>query len=105
MVFCGRYLSRAAFERISLWLDQEGEVLFPLGLPQYDENMQRLEEWNVSACRREESDPMYKLYSFVQRKAKVSFITDCKDPILWPKLIELFGSALGSNPVLPGEER
>ena len=50
VVACGKYLSRTHFLKLKSHVMQGGQILFPLGMPQYDEEMIRL-EWGVEKDR------------------------------------------------------
>ena len=47
VLLCGKYLARGHFQQIHRYVEQGGEIFFPLGQPLYDESLNGYEwEWN-----------------------------------------------------------
>lgn len=50
VVIAGKYMTKAAAESLSRYVEKGGNILFPFEAPQYDEEMQR-HEWGSSRDR------------------------------------------------------
>jgi hypothetical protein len=79
VLICGKYLAKDSQHSLVEFAQKGGNILFPFGLPQYDEQMESL-EWKVSLTP--------KVYEGVTRKGNFWFAASalCWETELWQKL-------------------